>query len=69
MTENEELEELTEKELENALAALFKRTQTDEEFRMLCVENPEEAIIEISGKKLPKGKQLKFVDDEEKEGG
>ncbi len=64
MTENQELEELTEKELKKTLAALFKRSQTDEEFRILCVKNPEEAIIEISGKRLPKGKKIKFVDDE-----
>ena len=65
MAENEEIKELTEKELEKVLTALFKRSQTDEEFRTLCVENPDEAIFEISGKKPPKGKKIKFADDEE----
>ena len=64
MTENEEIEELTEKELEKVLATLFKRSQTDEEFRTLCVETPEDAIFEISGKKPPKGKKIKFTDDD-----
>lgn len=66
MSDDEELEELTKEELEKkVLPSLFKRSQTDAEFRELCVKSPEEAVIEISGKKPPVGKKLQFIEQED----
>ncbi len=66
MPDNEEIEELTQEEMEKkVLPALFKRSQTDPEFRALCVEKPEEAVFEISGKKPPAGKKIQFVEPED----
>ena len=62
-------EDITEEELKEALAAVFKRAQTDAEFRALCLANPAEAIYEITGKRLPEGSQLSFAEPgDEKEG-
>ena len=65
MSDNNHAEELTEKELEKALAQLFKRSQTDPEFRKRCIATPDEAIFEISGKWPPKGKPISFVEKED----
>jgi len=59
-----EAEVLTEEELKEALKSLFKRSQTNMEFRMLCLSNPAEAIRKITGKSLPEGFKLKFLDPE-----
>jgi hypothetical protein len=45
-----------------ALATLFKRAQTDPAFRDLCLQNPNQAIFEITGKRLPEGSTLSFAD-------
>lgn len=55
---------ITEAEMPKALAALFKRVQTDVDFRNLCLTNPGEAIYEITGKRLPEGSTLSFADPE-----
>lgn len=62
MTEESEI--ITEAEMPQALAALFKRVQTDAEFRTLCLQNPAEAVFVISGKRLPEGSTLSFADPE-----
>ncbi len=64
MSEYEEAEVITEEEMKKALAALFKRSQTDAEFRDLCQEDPAAAIFEITGKRLPEGSNLKFTEPE-----
>ena len=61
-----EAEVLTEEELKEALKSLFKRSQTNMEFRMLCLSNPAEAIRKITGKSIPEGFKLKFLDPESK---
>ena len=48
----------------NALTTLFKRVQTDADFRNLCLQNPNEAIFEITGKRLPEGSTLSFANPE-----
>jgi hypothetical protein len=53
---------LTEEELEDALRSIFKRSQTDMEFRKLCLSNPAEAVRKVSGKSPPEGVKLKFLD-------
>lgn len=57
-----ETEVLTEEELKEALKSLFKKSQTNMEFRRLCLDNPAEAIYRITGKALPEGMKLKFLD-------
>jgi hypothetical protein len=56
-----ESEIITEVEMPKALATLFKRVQTDADFRNLCLQNPSEAIYEITGKRLPEGSTLCFT--------
>ncbi len=53
---------LTEEEIKAALRELFKRSQTDWEFRQLCLSDPAAAIREISGKSLPEGFDLQLRD-------
>jgi hypothetical protein len=62
MTEESEI--ITEAEMPKALATLFKRVQTDADFRSLCLHNPRKAIFEITGKRLPEGSTLSFADRE-----
>lgn len=62
MADDDEI--ITEAEMPKALAALFKRVQTDADFRNLCLQNPGEAIFEITGKRLPAGSTLSFADPE-----
>ena len=66
MPEDKETEELSPEEMKKVLAAVFKRAQTDAEFRALCLENPAEAVFEVSGKRLPEGSTLSFAEPEEK---
>ena len=53
---------LTEEEIKVAIRELFKRCQTDWEFRQLCLSDPAAAIREISGKSLPEGFDLQLKD-------
>ena len=55
---------LTEEELKEAVKSVFKRSQTDLEFRKLCLRDPVEAIRQITGKSVPEGVRLKFLDAE-----
>jgi len=59
-----ETEVLTEEELKEALKSLFKRSQTNMEFRKLCLSDPAEAIHRITGKALPEGFKLKFLESD-----
>lgn len=65
MSGNKEADVLTPQEMQTVLAALFKRSQTDAAFRTLCLENPGEAVFEVSGKRLPPGSTLRFAEPEE----
>jgi len=53
---------LTEEELKRALRKIFKLSQTDPEFRSLCLSNPNEAIHRITGKAVPGGVKIQFLD-------
>jgi hypothetical protein len=55
---------LTEEELREAVAKIFKRSQTDPEFRKLCLINPAEAVFKVCGKPLPQGVKVKFLEPE-----
>ncbi|ORB86306.1 hypothetical protein B1987_23885 [Mycobacterium kansasii] len=56
---------LTEDELRSAVRQVFKRAQTDWEFRQLCLADPAAAIREVSGRSLPSGFVLQFRDTRE----
>ncbi len=51
--------------MQKALATVFKRSQTDVEFRNLCLNDPEQAIYEITGKKLPARSAIQFQELED----
>jgi hypothetical protein len=53
---------LTEDELERAVKQIFKLSQTDPEFRALCLSNPNEAIRQMTGKAVAPGIKLQFLD-------
>ena len=53
---------LTEEELQRAVRKIFKLSQTDPEFRTLCLSNPNEAIERITGKAVPGGVKIQFLD-------
>jgi hypothetical protein len=53
---------LTEEELKRAVQKIFKLSQTDREFRALCLGNPNEAIHRITGKAVPLGTKIQFLD-------
>ena len=54
---------ITENELKRWLPEIFRRAQVSHEFRQLCVENPCQAVFKVSGKKLPEGAKLSFLDE------
>ena len=55
-------ETLTDEELERAVKQIFKLSQTDPEFRALCLSNPNEAIRQMTGKTVPDGIKLQFLE-------
>ncbi|MGD0399260.1 MAG: hypothetical protein ABSC04_10150 [Syntrophobacteraceae bacterium] len=55
---------MTEEELRKAITKIFKRSQTDLEFRKLCLINPSEAVLQVCGKPLPEGVKIKFLEPE-----
>ena len=54
---------ITPLEAEQAIERIIKRAQTDSEFRQLCLDNPNSAAQEATGKEIPAGYVLKFVDN------
>ena len=54
---------ITENELERWLPEIFRRAQVSYEFRQLCVKNPRQAVLKVSGKKLPEGAKLSFLEE------
>lgn len=55
-------EVMTDEELRGAVEKIFKRSQTDPEFRKLCLSKPEEAIRALTGKAVPAGTRIRFLD-------
>ena len=53
---------ITPDELKKVMALVFKRSQTDSEFRKLCLENPAAAIYQMCGKRLPADASLSFIE-------
>lgn len=57
------MEDLTDAEITKAVPKVFKRCQTDMEFRQLCLSDPAAAIEEVSGKRLPSNVVLRFAEN------
>jgi hypothetical protein len=55
-------ESLSQEELQRALREVFRRSQTDADFRALCVSNPHEALRLITGKAVPPDTTIRFVE-------
>ena len=55
---------LTSQEAEQAIEQIVKRAQTDSEFRQLCLDNPNAAAKEATGKAIPDGFVLRFVENQ-----
>ena len=54
------IEPLTRFEIDKAIKKIFKRCQTDLEFRKLCLTDPQSAFREITGIYLPEGYNIEF---------
>ena len=52
---------LTEEELKRAVQSIFRLSQTDAEFRAICLRNPNEAIQRITGKTVAPGTRIEFL--------
>ena len=55
---------LTSFEAEQAIEQIVKRAQTDSEFRKLCLDNPDAAATEATGKNIPEDFTLRFVENQ-----
>ncbi|MBW4534283.1 MAG: NHLP leader peptide family RiPP precursor [Pleurocapsa minor HA4230-MV1] len=55
---------LTSLEAEQAIEQIVKRAQTDSQFRQLCLDNPNRAAQEVTGKDIPEGFTLHFIDNQ-----
>ncbi len=55
---------ITTQEAEQAIAQIVKRAQTDSKFRQLCLSDPNAAAHEATGKDLPDGFTLRFVENQ-----
>jgi hypothetical protein len=55
-------ESLSQEELQRALREVFRRSQTDAEFRALCITDPHEALRLISGRAVPPDTTIRFVE-------
>jgi hypothetical protein len=55
---------LTSFEAEQAIEQIVKRAQTDSQFRQLCLDNPNRAAQEVTGKDIPEGFTLHFIENQ-----
>jgi len=55
---------ITNQEAEQAMAQVIERAQTDSEFRQQCLDNPNAAAKEATGKDIPEDFSLRFVDNQ-----
>jgi hypothetical protein len=52
---------LTEEELRRAVRDIFRRSQIDPEFRVLCLSDPHEALRLTTGKAVPADLKIQFL--------
>ncbi|HBV95599.1 MAG: hypothetical protein JL50_09925 [Peptococcaceae bacterium BICA1-7] len=54
----------TEEEVQKVVAQIGQRAASDPAFRKLCLADPAGAVKEVSGKDLPQGLKVRFVENE-----
>ncbi|MBO68797.1 MAG: hypothetical protein CL398_10870 [Acidiferrobacteraceae bacterium] len=57
-----QFEVISEAELRAAMPEIFRRSQVSDEFRMICLRDPRQAVFMVTGKTLPQGSALTFID-------
>jgi hypothetical protein len=55
---------ITSLEAEQAIEQIIQRAQTDRQFRQLCLDNPNSTVQEVTGKDIPEGFTLRFVENQ-----
>ena len=55
---------ITQQEANQAIEQIIKRAQTDSDYRQLCLSDPNKAATEVTGKEMPSGYTLKFVENQ-----
>jgi len=54
----------TEEKINHVIADIKKKASEDESFRKLCLDNPSEAIKQISGMEVPEGVKINMIENE-----
>ncbi len=54
----------TEEKINQTIIEIRKRASEDEAYRQLCLDNPHEAIRNISGIELPEGLKINIIENE-----
>jgi hypothetical protein len=58
------MSEWTKEEVEKTISDLSKKTTIDKELRKLALENPAQAIKNLTGKDIPEGYKIKIIENE-----
>jgi len=54
----------TEEKINQTITDVKKKASEDEDFRKLCLGNPNEAIKQISGMEVPEGVKIKMIEND-----
>ncbi len=54
----------TEKKINQTITDIKKRASEDEAFRKLCLDNPTEAVKQISGLEMPEGLKINIIEND-----
>ena len=54
----------TEEKINQTITDVKKRASEDETFRKLCLDNPDEAIKQISGMEVPEGVKINIIEND-----
>jgi len=54
----------TEEKINQTITVVKKKASEDETFRKLCLDNPNEAIKQISGMEIPEGVKINIIEND-----
>ncbi len=54
----------TEEKINQVITDIKKRASEDEDFRKLCLDNPNEVIKQISGMEVPEGVKINIIEND-----
>ncbi len=54
----------TEEKIKHAITDIKKRASEEEDFRKLCLDNPNEAIKQVSDMEVPEGVKINIIENE-----